>query len=74
MTVPIPTPKRLLSLILPILAAMTLLLALYQFFGAYLALRARAWPFAAFYALFGFAGIVLTRALWTSRKLFRARV
>ncbi len=67
------TAARLLRILLSLLAVVTTVLALYQFFGAYLAMRQRAWSFALFYGLFGFGGVVLSRALWTSRKLFEKR-
>ncbi len=59
---------RSFARLIPFLVVVIALLALYQLYGAFLAAGAGNWPFAAFYALFGFAGFVLVRALWTHRK------
>ena len=58
---------RSFARLIPFLVVVISALALYQMYGAFLAAVARDWPFAAFYALFGFAGFVLARALWTHR-------
>lgn len=54
--------------LIPFLIVVIIALAVYQIFGAFLAASAGNWPFAAFYAVFGFAGFVLVRALWAHRK------
>jgi hypothetical protein len=52
------------------LAVVTVLAAIYQLVGAWLAFRARNWPFVLFYALFAFAGLALARALWNARATY----
>ncbi len=59
---------RSFARLIPFLIVVIVALALYQLYGAFLAAGAGNWPFAAFYALFGFAGFVLVRALWAHRK------
>ncbi len=59
---------RSFARLIPFLVIVISLLALYQLYAASLAATAGNWPFAAFYAVFGFAGFVLVRALWTHRK------
>lgn len=59
---------RSFARLIPLLAVVIIGLAFYQIYGAVLAATAGNWPFAVFYALFGFAGFVLVRALWAHRK------
>lgn len=59
---------RSFARLIPFLIVVILALALSQLYGAFVAASAGNWPFAAFYTLFGFAGFVLVRALWTHRK------
>lgn len=54
------------------LAIVTVLAAVYQLLGAWLALKARNWPFVLFYLLFAFAGLALARALWNARATYDA--
>ncbi|HVF39451.1 MAG TPA: hypothetical protein VM939_06075 [Gemmatimonadaceae bacterium] len=55
--------------LIPVLVVVIVGLALVQIFSAFLALRSRDWMFALFYGVFGLAGIVLARALWTHRAV-----
>ena len=59
---------RLLYRLVPLFVCITLVFAAYHVYGAVLAARVRNWPFAAFYAVFSFAGLALARALWSARK------
>src|SRR5687768_17706841 len=54
------------------LAVVTVLAAVYQLFGAWMAFRARNWPFVLFYVLFAVAGLALARALWNARATYDA--
>jgi hypothetical protein len=57
--------------LVPFLMVIIGLLALYQFYTALMFAMQSMYAFALFNAVFGFAGIVLARALWTHRKSFR---
>ena len=59
---------RLVAVLAPILCLLTGAFALYQLWVAGIALRVRNWPFAAFYLLFGLAGLAVTTALWRHRR------
>lgn len=59
---------RSFARLIPFLIVVIVALALYQLYGAFVAASAGNWPFAVFYTVFGFAGFVLVRALWTHRK------
>jgi hypothetical protein len=57
--------------LVPFLIVIIGLLALYQFYTALMFAMQSMYAFAVFNAVFGFAGIVLARALWSHRKNFR---
>lgn len=57
--------------LVPFLVVIISLLALYQFYTAVMFATQSMYAFAVFNAVFGFAGVVLARALWTHRKSFR---
>lgn len=61
---------RAFNRLIPTLVFVIVGLALIQIYSAALAAGSRDWMFAVFYAVFGFAGFVLARALWTHRALF----
>ncbi len=54
---------------IPVLVIVIVVLALIQIFSALLAMRSADWGFTLFYAVFGLAGLVLARALWTHRAI-----
>jgi hypothetical protein len=56
--------------LIPFLVAIIAVLALYQFYTAIMFALQSSYAFALFNAVFGFAGIVLARALWTHRRSF----
>ncbi|MDF1502529.1 hypothetical protein [Roseisolibacter sp. H3M3-2] len=62
---------RLLSILAPILCLLTGAFALYQLWVAGIALRVQNWAFAAFYLVFGLAGLAVTTALWRLRRGLR---
>jgi hypothetical protein len=57
--------------LVPFLIVIIGLLALYQFYTALMFAMQSMYAFALFNAVFGFAGVVLARALWSHRKSFR---
>ena len=59
---------RLLFALVPVLALVTGGFALYQLWVAGVALRMQNWPFAAFYTVFGLAGLAVCSALWRMRR------
>lgn len=59
------------SRLIPFLVAIIAALALFQFYTALMFLTQSMYAFALFNAVFGFAGVVLVRALWTNRGKFR---
>ena len=61
---------RAFARLIPILTAIITLLALYQFYGASMFAISGQYAFALFYAVFGFAGLVLAWALWSNRGKF----
>lgn len=62
---------RLLFALVPVLVLLTGGFALYQLWVAGLALRMQNWPFAAFYLVFGLAGLAVTTGLWRLRRGMR---
>ena len=56
--------------LIPFLVIIIGLLALYQFYTALMFAIQSSYAFALFNAVFGFAGVVLARALWTHRRSF----
>jgi len=58
---------RLSPRLIPFLVVIVSLLALMQLYGAVMLAFGSKYAFAALYALFGFAGFVLARALWNHR-------
>ncbi len=58
--------------LVPVLVVIIGLLALYQFYTAAMFAIQSMFAFALFNAVFGFAGVVLARALWTHRASFRS--
>ncbi len=61
---------RAFAKLIPFLTIIIGLLALYQFYGAAMFALSGQYAFGAFYALFGFAGLVLAWALWSNRAKF----
>jgi hypothetical protein len=59
---------RVLRALMPLLALLTGLFALYQLWVAGIALRLRNYPFTAFYLLFGLGGLAVSTALWRHRR------
>ncbi len=57
--------------LIPFLLVIIGLLALYQLYTALMFAVQHMYAFALFNAVFGFAGVVLVRALWAHRKGFR---
>jgi len=57
--------------LVPFLVVIISVLALYQFYTAIMFAVQSMYAFALFNAVFGFAGVVLARALWTHRGSFR---
>jgi NAD/NADP transhydrogenase alpha subunit len=57
--------------LIPFLVIIIAALAIYQFYTAVMFAAQSMYAFALFNAVFGFAGIVLARALWVHRKSFR---
>jgi fatty-acid desaturase len=57
--------------LVPFLVIVIVLLAVYQFYTAAMFAAQAMYAFALFNAVFGFAGIVLARALWAHRSSFR---
>ncbi len=58
--------------LIPFLLVIIGLLAIYQFYTALMFAVESMYAFALFNAVFGFAGVVLARALWAHRKGFRS--
>jgi hypothetical protein len=56
--------------LIPFLVVIIVILALYQFYTAIMFAAQSMYAFALFNAVFGFAGVVLARALWNHRKGF----
>jgi hypothetical protein len=63
--------SRLFVALVPILVLVTGAFALYQLWVAGVALRMQNWPFAAFYVVFGLAGLAVSNGLWRLRKGLR---
>lgn len=61
---------RAFAKLIPFLTLIIGLLALYQFYGASMFAVSGQYGFAVFYAIFGFAGLVLAWALWSNRGKF----
>lgn len=64
-------PVRLLLILVPVLVLVTGAFALYQLWVAGIALRTQNWPFAAFYLVFGLAGLAVSSGLWRLRRGMR---
>ena len=64
------SPRLLLALV-PVLVLLTGGFALYQLWVAGVALRLQNWPFAAFYTVFGVAGLAVSSGLWRLRRGMR---
>ncbi|GLC25684.1 hypothetical protein [Roseisolibacter agri] len=64
-------PVRLLLALVPVLVLITGGFALYQLWVAGVALRMQNWPFAAFYTVFGLAGLAVSNGLWRLRRGMR---
>ena len=60
------------SKLIPFLVIIIGALALYQFYTALMFVMQSLYAFALFNAVFGFAGVVLIRALWSHRKKFNS--
>ncbi|MGZ8376504.1 MAG: hypothetical protein ACXWZS_06600 [Gemmatirosa sp.] len=60
--------SRIFLTLVPVLALVTGAFALYQLWAAGIAMRMQNWPFAAFYVLFGLAGLAVSTALWRLRR------
>lgn len=56
--------------LIPFLVIIIAGLAVYQFYTAIMFAVQSMYAFAVFNAVFGFAGVVLARALWTHRRTF----
>jgi len=59
------------SRLIPFLVVIIAALALYQFYTALMFFSQSLYAFALFNAVFGFAGVVLIRALWMHRHSLR---
>jgi membrane associated rhomboid family serine protease len=61
---------RAFARLIPLLTIVISLLALYQIYGAVMFAISGQIAFGLFYALFGFAGLVLAWSLWSNRRRF----
>lgn len=59
--------------LIPFLVIIIGLLALYQLYNGLMFAIGGQFPFALFYAVFGFAGFVLAWSLWSNRQKFAPR-
>lgn len=59
--------------LMPLLTVIVSALALYQIYNAIMFAMQHEYAFAVFHLVFGFAGFVLARALWTHRRTFATR-
>jgi hypothetical protein len=62
---------RLFFVLVPVLVLLTGGFALYQLWVAGVAFRLQNWPFAAFYTVFGVAGLAVSNGLWRLRRGMR---
>lgn len=60
--------SRVFLALVPVLVLVTGCFALFQLWAAGVAMRMQNWPFAAFYVVFGLAGLAVSSGLWRLRR------
>lgn len=66
-------PSSPFGRLIPLLMVIVIAFAMFQLYSAAMFAASRQYGFAAFYTVFGFAGVALARALWIHRRKLDSR-